>query len=383
MIFGIPTLSEADHLVLDLIDQQQRQLGHQVGHAPLRWSGLLRRNAFARAIQGSNSIEGINATVDEAAAVIDDDRPDSLAEEAFRAIVGYRNAMTYVLQIHDDPRFDLNTQFIKSLHFMIMGHDLAKLPGQWRPARVLVVHEQTGEVVYEGPDSELVPPLMELLVSQVEESGMIHPIVRGAMAHLNLAMIHPFRDGNGRMARVLQTVVLARVGLLAPVLCSIEEWLGRNTGAYYEVLAAVGGGAWAPSRDASPWMRFCLKAHYQQAALHLQRNREMGEMWDLAHELIAKQKLPERTETAIVAAAFGFSVRNQPYRREHGISDAAAGRDLKRLCEAGLLVPVGAKRGRFYRATDHLRQLRESVRERKLPADPYDLIGQPRLPGIR
>jgi Fic family protein len=49
------------------------------------------------------------------------------------------------------------------------------------------------------------------------------------MAHLNLVMIHPFRDGNGRMARCLQSVVLAREGVLSPVFMSVEEYLGRNT----------------------------------------------------------------------------------------------------------------------------------------------------------
>ena len=64
-----------------------------------------------------------------------------------------------------------------------------------------------------------------------------HPLVAAAMAHLNLVLVHPFSDGNGRMARCLQTFVLARDGLLAPEFSSIEEYLGRNTSAYYAVLA--------------------------------------------------------------------------------------------------------------------------------------------------
>src|SRR3546814_1632859 len=67
------------------------------------------------------SIEGIAASVAEAAAVIDDEKPDSLEEETWRALTGYRIALTYVLQVHDDPHFELNAQFIKSLHFMMMN----------------------------------------------------------------------------------------------------------------------------------------------------------------------------------------------------------------------------------------------------------------------
>jgi len=62
------------------------------------------------------------------------------------------------------------------------------------------------------------------------------------MAHLNLTMIHPFSDGNGRMARCLQSLVLARGGKLSPEFLSIEEYLGRNTPSYYQVLSAVAQG---------------------------------------------------------------------------------------------------------------------------------------------
>lgn len=61
-----------------------------------------------------------------------------------------------------------------------------------------------------------------------------------------------------RLARCLQSVVLAHEGVLAPVFMSIEEYLGRNTDDYYAVLAAVGGGRWQSERDARPWARFIL-----------------------------------------------------------------------------------------------------------------------------
>src|SRR3546814_184168 len=155
------------------------------------------------------SIEGIAASVAEAAAVIDDEKPGSLEEETWRALTGYRIALTYVLQVHDDPHFELNAQFIKSLHFMMMNHDMTKLPGQWRPGPVYVVHEPTGDTVYEGPDAELVPDLMKELVDRIDsDTDDATPLpVRAAMAHLNLTMIHPFKDGNGRMARAIQTLV--------------------------------------------------------------------------------------------------------------------------------------------------------------------------------
>lgn len=376
MLFDTPPLSADDHAVLGLIREQRDTLRHHVGQTPLRWRGFLRRTTFARAMQASNSIEGINASLDEATAIHDDEKPESLAEENYRALVGYRNALTYVLQVHDDPHFDLNAQFLKSLHFMIMNYDMEKLPGQWRTSSVFVVHEPTGETVYEGPDADIVPRLMTALVARIEsDTATDVPLpVRAAMAHLNLAMIHPFKDGNGRMARAIQTLVMAREGILPSVFSSIEEWLGRNTTAYYDILAQVGQGAWNPGNDATPWVRFCLKAHYQQAATLVKRNAEIGRVWQHLDRIIDHNGLPPRTETALIDAAFGFRVRNQRYRTETGLSNVVASRDLKRLCDVGLLKAVGEKRGRYYVAGDDLRDIRAKANDPRKALDPYALV---------
>ena len=115
---------------------------------------------------------------------------------------------------------------------------------------------------------------MRELIGQLNEKSTVPLIVRAAMAHLNLTMIHPFRDGNGRMARALQTFVLAREGILDPKFSSIEEYVGRNTQEYYDVLGEVGRGNWHPEHDALPWLRFCLRAHYFQARTLLRRTAE-------------------------------------------------------------------------------------------------------------
>jgi Fic family protein len=70
---------------------------------------------------------------------------------------------------------------------------------------------------------------MQALSETFAKPSSDDPLVRGAMAHLNLVMIHPFRDGNGRMARALQTMVLAQDQVVEPTFSSIEEWLGNNT----------------------------------------------------------------------------------------------------------------------------------------------------------
>ena len=192
------------------------------------------------------------------------------------------------------------------------------------------------------------------------------------MAHLNLAMIHPFRDGNGRMARVLQTLVLTREGMLEPAFASIEEYLGRNTEAYYAVLSEVGGGAWQPNRDARAWVRFALTAHYRQARTLLRRADEAERRSDALDQELARRRLPERCFGALWDAAVGFRVRNATYREFADVSHVVAGRDLKALSDAGLLVALGQARGRYYVASDHLKALESSIqRDRTTIPDPF------------
>jgi Fic family protein len=221
-------------------------------------------------------------------------------------------------------------------------------------------------------------------VAQIKSDDVESSTVLAAMAHLNLAMIHPFRDGNGRMSRALQTLVLTRNDVVSPIFCSIEEWLGRNTDAYYAILGDVGKGAWHPENDALPWVRFCLVAHYQQAATLMKRNVVIGRMWEEMETLRKTHGLPERTESVLMDAAFGYKVRNGRYRHVNEISDVVASRDLKKMSDLGLLMPVGEKRGRYYVAAKPLKDIRKKCADTTMAPNPYDLVkgkggGQGRL----
>ncbi|MFO1189454.1 MAG: Fic family protein [Alphaproteobacteria bacterium] len=379
MIYQPPALEAPDLRVIEMINGQRSLLKHRLNQNPGRWTGFLRRNTFARAMQGSNSIEGINADLAEAVAVVDDERPETLPEETARALAAYRIAMTYIMRTHDDPHFEINLQLVRSLHYMMLNYDLTKLPGQWRPGAIYVVREENNERVYEGPDANLVPGLMAELVDQINHVRDLAPMVRAALAHLNLTMIHPFKDGNGRMARALQTLVLAHDGILDPVFCSIEEWLGRNTQAYYDVLAKVGQGSWHPANDALPWVRFCLVAHYQQAATLIKRNTEIGRTWDEIETVANRHGLPERAQLALMDAAFGYKVRNSRYREEQEISEVVASRDLKKMSDLELLMPVGEKRGRYYVAAPMLKKIRDDCRDQTRAPNPYQLL-EPTMP---
>lgn len=292
--------------------------------------------------------------------------------------------MSYVLQLASDVHFRYSADLLRSLHYMMLQHSLSKNPGRWRPGSIFVYDDEKEQQVYVGPDAEFVPGLVDELLIFLNQNQEMHGIIKGAMAHLNLVMIHPFSDGNGRMARCLQTMVLARSGVLAAPFSSIEEYLGRNTRAYYDVLAKVGDGAWHPERDARPWIRFCLTAHYRQATTLLIRTREIGNLWNALDEEVSKRGLPDRTVLALADAALGLRVRNATYRPIAEITENLASKDFKSLVEHDLLIPKGEKRGRYYVAGEPLTAIRAKTREMRRVEDPFteQSPAGPMLPGM-
>lgn len=389
MIFRTPELREDEHDVLALLAEQREQLRDRVAE-PKRWTGTLRRMAFARAVQGSNSIEGYNASLDDVVAAVEGEPTLDANEETQLALAGYRDAMTYVLQIADDESLEVDEGLVRSLHFMMIKHDLGKNPGQWRPGDVFVRSESSGEVLYQGPPSDEIPGLIAATLDDLrrDESPVL---VKAAMAHLNVAMIHPFSDGNGRMARCLQTLVLARDQVIAPVFSSIEEFLGRNTDAYYEVLGDVGDGSWHPDRDARPWLRFCLRAHYNQIRTMQRRRTEIEELWNTCLSLAEQNRLPERCAAALMDAAYGLRIRRGGYRESvemvvgEEISDQSASRDLMAMTELGLLEPVGERRARYYLAGTETRRGWDVIRAKRSPEgtdDPFKIARERRQPSL-
>jgi Fic family protein len=329
----------------------------------------------ARAIMGSNSVEGINVSQEDAIAAVDGEDPGGADRDTWREVVGYRSAMDYILQRCRDPNFTFSRDVILSVHFMITQYNLGANPGLLRPGWVGVRNSATGEIVHEGVDRSDLEPLLDELVQYMNVRDGMDTTIRAAMAHLNLTLLHPFSDGNGRTARCLQTAVLALDGVQAPTFSSIEEYIGRNQQAYYDVLAQVGGGGWHPERDCKPWIRFCLTAHYKQAQTLLRRAREFEMVYVDLEVLVKRKRLPERTALALVESAFGVRVRNSSYRVTADISNNLASRDLTALVEAGLLIPEGEKRGRVYLASPEVQGVRTNRRIARGRDDPFAAAG--------
>jgi Fic family protein len=364
-MFLAPRLDQKELKVLAEIEKLNKSLQFLLRQNN-RWNGELRRMTFARNVQGSNTIEGINASIDDINAIAAGEKPLNVSLETEHALAGYQEAMTFVLQLAKSD-FETNPMLVRSLHFMITQHDLTKWPGRFREGPVYVQQERTGDIVHEGASAETVPSLIAQLCRQrtSHESNLIN----AAMMHLNFVLIHPFKDGNGRMARVLQSLMLASGYEFAPIFLTIEEYLGRRTQLYYDVLAKVGQGNWETANYdpelARPWIRFMLTAHLNQA---LERQQRIAATSEAADKITAARKahsLPERTEHALYIAMFGGTVTRARYIASitddgDSIKEQTASRDLTALATTGLLHARGDRRGRTYVASENVTEIARS-----------------------
>ncbi len=352
MIFSTPRLNRQLGQQLAKLDTLRQELGQKEG-GKFRWMGTLRRLVKASAVEGSTSIEGFTVPEAEAVMLVSSGEAADSSDKNQLAVACYSRAMDHVSVLAADPSFRWLDRVILDLHFDACHFQTDANPGQWRTGPVSVTGSG-GRIVYQAPDKADVPALMAEVVDWLEKGDLnSHIAVRAAMTHLHAVSVHPFSDGNGRGARILQSLVLARGGLVSAEFASIEQYLGANTPAYYSALHAAQGDRYDPSRDVTNWVKFCLAAHIDQAQTRLDQIRQAAARWDALEQLAEDRSWPERVVIALEQCLIGGTDR-ATYAFEADISLATASSDLRRLVDAGLVAQHGRGRSTHYRASTQL-----------------------------
>jgi Fic family protein len=316
--------------------------------------GALRRTVRASSIEGSTSIEGFHVDHEDAIALVSGDEPADRENENRKAVASYARAMDHVGVMAQDPDFTWVERVILDLHFDACHFQRDKSPGRWRSGPIAVT-QGDGTLAYRAPGAEQVPALMVEVAKWLRKGDEdANVVVRAAMAHLHVVSVHPFQDGNGRVSRIIQSLVLAREGLISPEFSSIEEYLGRNTAAYYAALKEAQGGSYQPDRDASGWVAFCVEAHLAQVKQRLAQIKEAAARWDYLEALVRARSWPERLVIALEQSLMGGTNRGK-YGAEADVSRATASADFRRLLDAGLVDQRGRGKNISYRASEELR----------------------------
>lgn len=353
VLFATPNITPDLQSQLEELSNLKRRLKAEVGTRN-PWMGSLRREVRARSIESSTSIEGFSVSPDEALALTSGHQTPDQDDENRQAVACYARAMDHVGAMADDPHFRWLDRVILDLHYDACYFQREKSPGRWRTGPIGVTGAD-GLLEYRGSDAEMVAPLMDEVLAWLAEGDLDADVfVRAAMAHLHVTSVHPFRDGNGRVSRIVQSLVLARGGLGAPEFFSIEEYLRDHTREYYAALRETQGGSYQPERDATGWVAFCLEAHLAQARQRLAQIEQAATRWRRLEEIVESRGWPDRLVIALEQSLLGGTDRGR-YGEEAEVSTATASTDLRRLVDAGLVEQHGRTRNLSYVASDSLR----------------------------
>lgn len=353
MIYATPPMTPGLQHRLGELAQLREALGEEV-KTPSRWMGSLRREVRATSIEGSTSIEGFSVSPEEALALTSGRETADRDAENRQAVVCYARAMDHVGTMAVDPSFRWLDRVILDLHFDACYFQHDKDPGLWRTGPIAITGP-AGTLEYRGPEESEVVPLMEEVIEWLADGDLgADVVVRAAMAHLHVVSVHPFRDGNGLISRIVQSLVLAREGFAPPEFFSIEEHLGAHTPDYYAALQEAQGGSYQPGRDTSGWVTFCVEAHIAQARQRLAQIEQAAARWRYLEELVSGRGWPERLVIALEQSLHAGSERGT-YSEEAEVSAATASADFRRLLDAGLVVQRGRGRNIRYVAAERLR----------------------------
>lgn len=219
----------------------------------------LRRQAVIRMTHHSTEIEGNGLDMKQVEALYAKKKIDAPDRDIYE-VKNYLNALKFVAKIVADKK-PLSEKIILKIHKSVTDKTLSpQFCGQYRTGPIYVVRRQWGmpqETLYTGPDAKQVPKLMADFLAWVKasEEKEINPVIVAAIAHMELAAIHPFNDGNGRTARALATLILYQRGYDFRRLFALEDYYNTDRPAYYNAINL--GKAYEERRtDMTSWLEY-------------------------------------------------------------------------------------------------------------------------------
>lgn len=313
--------------------------------APDRLSAL-RRVATIESIGSSTRIEGSKLSDREVERLLSNLQIKTLATRDEQEVAGYAEVMELVFASWQDIPFTEN--YIKQLHQNLLIHSEkdARHRGSYKTmSNSVVAFDENGAqigVVFQTATPFDTPRLMTELVSWVQEeraAGRLHPLLIIALWVVVFLEIHPFQDGNGRLSRVLTTLLLQQAGYGYVPYSSLESVIEHNKEAYYLALRQTQGTIRTDAPNWQPWLTFFMSS--------------------LAEQVKRLEKKVER-EKMVLATLPDFSLQIVEFAREHGritigeaIKLTGANRNtlkqhFRALVERGHLNQQGAGRGVWY-----------------------------------
>ena len=202
------------------------------------WEAKFREDAMVRTVHHGTHIEGNELNMTEAEKVLAGAKIVG-RERDIQEVLNYRNVLKFI-EGFDKP--EISEDVLKHLHELTTHRILPEETiGVYRKTQVVVKNAATGEVTFRPPPSVEVPFLIASFLQWLNATtaDVVHPVLKAGITHYEIVRIHPFLDGNGRVARAAATLALFKEGYDIKRFFSLEEHYDAEPLAYYEGLQSV------------------------------------------------------------------------------------------------------------------------------------------------
>ncbi len=272
-----------------------------------------------------------------------------------REVQNYVRAVEYGLKRLDE--LPLSLRFIRELHSILMEgvRGQQAIPGEFRQSQNWIgsAGALLDEATYVPPP---VPEMQECL-NQLEKflhaETRLPPLVEAALVHYQFEAIHPFLDGNGRIGRLLATLLLCQRNVLSKPLLYLSAFFEQHRDEYYDLLLKVSSvGTW------HKWIEFFLRAVAQQSDDAVSRSRRLQELQHSYARLAREKRLAPTAGQLVELVLMKPVISAKTVQESLKVTAPGARKAINALVEAGILTEVTKrKRDRAYAANEILKAL--------------------------
>lgn len=322
--------------------------------------------AIVRAVHHSTHLEGNPLNLAEVQKVVEGEKVIA-RERDVQEVINYRNVVNYIATRQQGNKAtgqeEITEELVKKLHKIITKRVLsAEDCGAYRTKQVVIRNSRTGQVCFRPPPAVEVPFLMEEFLIWLNGMGakQIHPILKAGVAQYEIVNIHPFLDGNGRVARALATLILYNEGYDIRRFFSLEEHYDKDPEGYYRALQSVHGEV-GPRQarsnllrkedyDLTPWLEYFT----QGLAIELTRVKEKVQA--LSQDIALKKSLGDKqiylSERQIKIIEF-IQRAGQFQNKDFSVvfpmvSEDTVLREIKSLMKKGIIIKKGRTKAARY-----------------------------------
>ena len=259
--------------------------------------------------------------------------------------------------------FPLSARLLREIHGLLLatGRGAGRQPGEFRRSQNWIGGTRPGNALFVPPPAEAVPECIGALERFLHDQPQrTSPLLKAALAHVQFETVHPFLDGNGRVGRLLITLLLCAEGVLQEPLLYLSLYLKQHRERYYELLTDV-----RITGDWEEWVTFFAEAARSTASGAVVNARTIVTLFERDRELV---------RTLSRASGSAFQVHQELQRRplatvkwlvtQTGLSTPTVGRALEQLAGIGIVREItGRRRGRVFVYDRYLALLSEGTEQ--------------------